>query len=82
MMVDIVQEAQHEVTTTPDPSWSTKQAGLPFTARHLEVLLTHITLEVKEKVGQQILEDKIIMTINQLLKLTLDLNTYLIVVNK
>jgi hypothetical protein len=82
MMVNIVQEAQHELTTVPDPSWSTKWACFPFTTKHLEVLLTHITLEVKEEVGQHILEDKIIMTISQLLKLTPYLNTYLIVVNK
>jgi len=82
MMVNIVQEAQHELTTIPNTSWSTKWACLPFTTKHIEVLLTHITLEVKEEVGQHILEDKIIMTISQLLKLTPYLNTYLIVVNK
>ncbi len=53
-MVDIVQEAQHELTTVLDPSWSTKWPCLPFITKHLEVLLTHITLEVKEEVGHNI----------------------------
>jgi len=47
-----------------------------------EVLLTPISLEVKEEVGQQILDNKIIITIRQLLKLALDLNMYLTTTNK
>jgi len=44
---------------------------------HPKVLLALITLEVKKEMGQQILDNKIIVTIGQLLKLAHDLNTYL-----
>jgi hypothetical protein len=37
---------------------------------HPKVMLAPTTLEVKEEVGQQILDNKIIVTIGQLLKLT------------
>ncbi len=50
--------------------------------QHPEVLPAPIALEVKEEVGQHILENKIIVTIGQLLKLTPNLNTYLITTNK
>jgi hypothetical protein len=49
---------------------------------HPEVLLAPKALEVKEKVGQRILDNKITITIDQLLKLTLNLNTYLMATNK
>jgi hypothetical protein len=47
-----------------------------------KVLPTPISLEVKEEVGQQILNNKITVTIGQLLKLTFNLNMYLIVASK
>ncbi len=41
-----------------------------------------ITFEIKEEVGRQILEKKLIITIGQLLKLALDLNIYLNTTNQ
>jgi hypothetical protein len=45
-------------------------------------MLALTTLEVKKEVGQWILDNKIIVTIGQLLKLTPNLNTYLTSINK
>jgi hypothetical protein len=49
---------------------------------HLEVLLTPISLGVKEEVGQQILDNRITITIGKLLKLAPNLNTYLTTTSK
>jgi hypothetical protein len=51
--------------------------GLLSIVQHLDVFLATITTKVKKEIGQQILDNKITITIGQLLKLTLDLNTYL-----
>jgi len=74
-------EKIHEVAIIHDPSWSTKCVRLLSTMEHPRVLLTPISLEVKEEVGQ-ICDNKIIVTIRQLLKLALDLNVYLTTINK
>jgi hypothetical protein len=52
--------------------------GLSSVVEHPKVLLAPTTQETKEEEGQQILDNKIIVTIGQLLKLALDLNMYLI----
>ncbi len=75
-------EKIHEVAIIHDPSWSTKCVRLSSTMEHPRALLTPISLEVKEEVGQQILNNKIIITIRQLLKLALDLNMYFTTTNK
>jgi hypothetical protein len=49
---------------------------------HPEVLLAPIALEVKNKMGQHIFDNKIIVTIGQLLKLAPNLNTYLTTTNR
>jgi hypothetical protein len=77
-----IKELQHEVVTIPDPSWSIEWARLSSIMEHPKVLLTPIYLEVKEEVGQQILNNKITITISQLLKLAPNLNTYLITTSK
>jgi hypothetical protein len=51
--------------------------GLLSIVQHLDVFLATITTKVKKEIGQQILDNKITITIGQLLKLALDLNTYL-----
>jgi hypothetical protein len=77
-----IKEVQQEVATIPYPSWSIEWARLSFAMEHPKVPLTPIYLEVKEEVGQQILDNKITITIGQLLKLTPNLNTYLITISK
>jgi hypothetical protein len=47
-----LQELQHEVTIAPNPSWSIKWAGLLFAMGHFEILLTLMTLKIKEKIRQ------------------------------
>jgi hypothetical protein len=59
-----------------------KWQGIPFTIIHPKVLPLTITFEIKEEVGRQILEKKLIITIGQLLKLALDLNIYLNTTNQ
>ncbi len=54
------QKLQHEVTIILDPSWSTE--WVVFIMERLEVLPTPITLEVKEEMGEQILDNKITIT--------------------
>jgi hypothetical protein len=49
---------------------------------HPKILLALIALEVKEEMGQQILDNKIIVAIGQLLKLTHDFNMYLTTISK
>ncbi len=51
--------------------------GLLSIVQHLDVFLATITTKVKKEIGQQILDNKITITSGQLLKLVLDLNTYL-----
>jgi len=51
--------------------------GLLSIVQHLDVFSATITTKVKKEIGQQILDNKITITIGQLLKLALDMNTYL-----
>jgi hypothetical protein len=46
---------------------------------HPKVLPTPIILKVTKEMGQHILDNKIIITIGQLLKLALDLSIYLMI---
>jgi hypothetical protein len=77
-----IKEIQQEVANVTNPSWSTKWVGLSFIVEHLEVLPIIITTKVKKEIGQQILDNKITITIGQLLKLTPNLNIYLTSANK
>jgi hypothetical protein len=47
----------------------------------LEVLLAPIALEVKKEMGQHILDNKLVVTNGQLLKLASNFNTYLTTTN-
>jgi hypothetical protein len=49
---------------------------------HLKVLPTQITLKTKEEMIQKILDNRIIVTIGQLLKLAPNVNMYLTTTNK
>jgi hypothetical protein len=51
--------------TILESSWFSKWAGLLFVVEHLEVLLLVVTFKVKEELEN--LDDKIIVTIEQLL---------------
>jgi hypothetical protein len=77
-----IKEIQQEVANVTNPSWSTKWVGLSFIVEHLEVLPAIMMTKVKKEIGQQILDNKITITIGQLLKLTLNLNIYLTSANK
>jgi hypothetical protein len=59
-----------------------KWQGIPYTIIRPKVLPSTITFEIEEEVGRQILENKIIITVGQLLKLALDVNTYLNATNQ
>jgi hypothetical protein len=49
---------------------------------HLKVLPTQITLKTKKEIGQKILDNRIIVTIGQLLKLAPNVNMYLTTISK
>jgi hypothetical protein len=72
-----IEETQQEVVNVTNPSWSIEWVGLLSIVEHLDVLPTTITMKVKKEIGQQILYNKITITIGELLKLAPDLNTYL-----
>ncbi len=76
-----IEEIQQEIVNVTNPSWFTKWVGLLSIVEHLDVLPTAITTKVKKDIGQQILVNKITITIGQLLNLALDINTYLISFN-
>jgi hypothetical protein len=68
MMVDIVKELQKVeestwVHTTFKPSWPIKWVSLLSVVDHLEIILSNVTSKVKEELGKQILDNKIIVTI-------------------
>jgi hypothetical protein len=68
--VDIVTKLQKVeestwVPTTFKPSWPIKWVSLLYVVDHLEIILSNVTSEVKEELGKQILDNKIIVTIRQ-----------------
>jgi hypothetical protein len=72
-----IEETQQEVVNVTNPSWSIEWVGLLSIMEHLDVLPTTITMKVKKEIGQQILYNKITITIGELLKLAPNLNIYL-----
>jgi len=58
-----IEETQQEVVNVTNPSWSTEWVGLLSIVEHLDVLPAIITMKVKKEIGQQILDNKITITI-------------------
>ncbi len=77
-MVDTIMELQEEnklidIPIALEPYGATKWVGLLYVVKHLEMLPIVVTYGVKEEVGCQILDNKITITIEQLLRLIVDL---------